>query len=88
MTRIPHCFARARSDWPGVYACEFTPRNGRGAQVLALWKTAGDGEVEIPVPGGMATLINTVGEQRPVAVADGKCRITLRQNAPVYLVMP
>lgn len=81
-------FVRARNDWPDVYACEFAARGGGAGRVLALWRTAAEGEVEVPVSAGTTTLLNTMGEAHPVSVAGGKCKIPLRANSPVYLLIP
>ncbi len=80
-------FVRVREDLGGVFACEFAPAAPGGPKVLALWKPEQDAVVEVPVAGGRARWVNTVGESRPLVPANGRCRVPLGRNAPGYLVL-
>jgi len=81
-------FVRARNDWPGVYACEFAAATSTGDQVLALWKPGADGEIDISLPSGNGVCINTIGEKRRLSASAGKCKLPLRRDSPVYLIIP
>jgi hypothetical protein len=80
-------FRRARTDLGDVFAAEFGPSNGGKRHVLALWSGGTARSVEVPSAGrSEATVVNTIGEGRPLGAREGAFRFQVPANAPVYLV--
>jgi hypothetical protein len=76
----------------GVQAHRFLPRGQQSGGVIALWDPAGDQEVQLQVQGNTATLVNAVGEAKPLETKPGPesgtsvIRVTLSKGVPVYVV--
>lgn len=66
----------------GTFAYRFS---GDGGTVVALWNSAGDARVPVPVKAGKAMLVNTIGEAREIQAKE-TADVVLRKGAPVYLL--
>jgi hypothetical protein len=66
-------------------AYTFRARQG-GQRVTAVWNPVRDVQVNVPVKSNQVMLVNAMGESRRVAAANGRCALSLRKGAVVYLV--
>lgn len=89
MTRVlgNRKFVRKRDDLGEVFAAEFAATDGSSQKVLAVWSAEKDLTVKIPVASKTITLINTIGESRPLESSNGQIELNLKAGLPVYLVM-
>jgi hypothetical protein len=78
----------------GTFAHSFTPdpkAEGAGravpgvAEVIALWNPKQTTAVAVPVRGAKATLVNTVGEERPLEVSQGRVQFELPAGKALYV---
>ena len=69
---------------PSIMAHRFADANGQ-ASVLVLWSTEGDRTATLPSDRPI-TLIDLMGGEEPLAAADGKVAVPLREGAPVFIL--
>ncbi|MCX8155249.1 MAG: beta-galactosidase [Verrucomicrobiae bacterium] len=66
-------------------AYTFKAKQG-ASRVTAVWNPLRDAQVTVPVDSAQVTLMNTMGESRRVAAPNGRCSVSLRKGAVLYLL--